>query len=167
MNANGFLRFGLAVGVTALIGFGQTPPRQPAKPVAGGVPGPVIRMDLLHEAGRPEASAKRDIFIPQSATAGGPIPVLISGIQTPMAGLEAQRAGEESKIPALSLRYVGFIQAKKKFIGLVLFEGQAMAVEEGDFVGQEWKIVRIAADALDIQGSDGKTQTFALEGERK
>ena len=151
----------------AVFGLSQDKTSSAEKPGALKAQKFLIRMDLLQKKERAAAFAKRDIFVPGSS---------VEPRATPSGADEAKRPNmnqEEGAVPAapqeaaLNLRYIGYIQAKSKFIALVLFEGQAVAVGEGDMLGSAWKVAKIAAGEIEIQGLDEKSQKFALEGERK
>jgi len=162
----GLVLWGLAVAGLVL-GFGQDKPSSAEKAAPAKASKPLIRMDLLKKGVRDAAFTKRDIFIPQSdfgpsGTQSAPLNVRMA-----KAGAGGESAAPEPQALSLNVRYIGFIQAKQKTTALVLFEGQAVAVIEGDTLGAAWKVVKISAGLIEIQGEDGKSQTFALEGERK
>ena len=125
----------------------------------------LIRMDLLQSKERRSAAVKRDIFIPhsQSAPMGMPMGTMMdkrSPLPTAAVAMESQEA-------SFNTRYVGYIRGKKRITAIILYENQAMALEEGDMLGSIWKVVKITAEGIEIQGSDGALQTLPLEGERK
>jgi len=153
----GLLGF-LALGVC--LGQGKKPA---AKPQA-----PLIRMDLIKKQEGDIAVVKRDIFVPQSAVPvfAGPTPAALHpGVKSPMP--EAKPVEEAPQEVTLNLRYMGYIQGGQNFLALVLFENQASAVGVGELIGQAWKVIRVEAAEIEVQGQDGKTYKFALEGERK
>jgi Tfp pilus assembly protein PilP len=80
---------------------------------------------------------------------------------------EEIKAAEELQEAVLSVRYIGYIQARQKIIALILFEEKATTVEEGDMLGELGRVIKVTSGELEIQGPDGKSQRFALEGERK
>ena len=160
---------------SALSGFGQAKPARSRKGDPDMVTGPLLRMSLLERSESPYAGPKRDPFIPGAfapASIGTPMsdPRLpFAPARTP-AGIQpgSESAGEEGlPEPVVNVRYVGFIQGKEKLLALVLFNGQAVAVAAGESLGNVWKVVRITAVEIEIQGPDGSPLKFTLEGERK
>ncbi len=168
------LAAGLVLAVSALVS-GQARPARGKKADPDMVTGPLIRMSLLERKEGPFAGAKRDPFIPGAIS--GPEQALPHfGVKTPpQAGQpggipikpEAMAEGAEQPVPAVNLRYVGFIQGKEKLLALVMFNGQAVAVAAGETLGDIWKVDRVGPLEIVIQGPDGAPLKFALEGERK
>jgi hypothetical protein len=163
----------------AVLAAGQARPAKPKKGDPDMVKGPLLRMELLERKEGPPVSAKRDPFVPGGGPAfeddersrprpgaglagrmmlGGPVPGAKPGVEAP---------AEAPPEPALNLRYVGYVRGKAKFLGLVLFNGQAVAVAAGETLGDNWKIVKVDAAEIEVQGPDGAALKFALEGERK
>jgi hypothetical protein len=129
---------------------------------------PVVRLDLLAVVRSGPTPFLRDIFQPQGPGAGGPaaMPVVLGGPVRPVIVPEGGNpADEAAALP--NIRYVGFVRSKGRFLALVLIDGQAGALAEGDMAGAAGKIVKITAAEIEIQGADGKSLKFALEGERK
>jgi hypothetical protein len=162
----------LAASVLAL---GQSKPARTKKTDPDMVKGPLLRMDLLELNEGPFVGPKRDPFVPGAFTqASSETPMSGSRIgfqpSLPSPGLRPgmTTAGDEAlSEPVVNVRYVGFIQGKEKLLALVLFNGQAVAVAAGESLGNVWTVARITAVEIEIQGPDGATLKFALEGERK
>jgi hypothetical protein len=124
----------------------------------------------------PFLGAKRDPFIPGAIAAaepaiphfGAPPPRLPSGQPVPGIKPGAEGAVEAgAPPPPVNVRYVGFIQGKEKFLAIILFNGQAMAVAAGETLGDVWKVEKVGPAEIEILGPDGTAIKFALEGERK
>jgi len=130
---------------------------------------PIVRMDLLPKKDRPAMTIRRDIFLPQvPGGAGSPEFDELTGRPTLLnPGGGAIKAPEPPPEPSLVVRYIGYIRGKEKITALIFFEGQVLAVSEGDPLGQAWKVAGISVTEIEIRGEDGTTQKFALEGERK
>jgi len=135
------------------------------KPAAAKPSGPLIRKDLLAALRTAPASLRRDLFLPQGPGAPLALPTLLGGRPRPAAAPVEEKPADEA--PPVLVRYVGFIRSQGKFLALVLIDGQAAALAEGDLAGTVGKVVRIAAGEIEIQGADGKPLKIALEGERK
>jgi hypothetical protein len=128
----------------------------------------LIRMDLLKVQKEEIGAPKRNIFSPQSSSRNGPVPTLA----TPQANIEAegqgQIQGDEAQTPPvfnINLRYIGFIKSPGKIIGLIILEGQVMAVAEGEVVSEGIRIGKISPQDIDIIMPDSTTRKFSLEGE--
>jgi hypothetical protein len=135
---------------------------QTSVPSAG--PPPLIRRDLVPAAVRGFPPLRRDLFSVQAYLPGGNPQESGPGFVT---GPPEKGGPEEAPRPVFALRYVGFVQsqARTKFVGLVMFEGKFLAVEAGDTVGPGWKVLRLSAKEVEVEGPDGKIQVFAFEGE--
>lgn len=127
----------------------------------------LLRMDLLQSKERRSAAVKRDIFIPQSQSVPMGMPMgTMMDMRSPLP-TAAEAAAMELQEASFNTRYIGYIRGKKRIIALILYENQAMALEEGDMLGPIWKVVKITAEGIEIQGPDGPSRTLPLEGERK
>lgn len=158
----------------AVFALGQAKPARTKKTDPDMVKGPLLRMDLLERTEGPFIGVKRDPFTPGPfgpASSGTPMPGSRIGFppSLPLSGLRPGTAAEEDALaePVVNVRYVGFIQGKERLLALVLFNGQAVAVAAGETLGNIWKVARITAVEVEIQGPDGAPLKFALEGERK
>jgi hypothetical protein len=151
------------------------------KPAASEVrPPSVVRMDLLSQPARELTPPKRSIFTPSAedeggseadasaAGGGGLIPAAGARGAVP-SGLKPGRAvpNPGEGLPALNLRYVGFVQSPKSIIGLVLVQGQAQAVQAGDVVSDWYQVGSITVKAIELVGPDGTKTTFPLEGDEE
>jgi len=163
------LLFGAALAAAVPPASGQSAAPAAKKPAAAKPSGPLVRKDLLAARRAAPAPLRRDIFLPQGPGAESPL-VLASPMGARPRPAAATAAGEEmpaDEAPAVAVRYVGFIRSQGKFLALVLIDGQAAALAEGEEAGAAGRLVRIAAAEIEIQGPDGKVQKVALEGERK
>jgi len=158
----------------AVLALGQAKPARTKKTDPDMVTGRLLRMDLLERNEGPFVGAKRDPFIPGPfipASSGTPMPGSRAGFQPtlPAPGIRPGMEADEGALaePVVNVRYVGFIQGKERLLALVLFNGQAVAVAAGETLGDIWKVARINAVEIEIQGPDGVPLKFALEGERK
>lgn len=65
----------------------------------------------------------------------------------------------------INLRYIGFIRSSRKVIGLIILEGQVMAVAEGEVVSEGIRIGKVTAQEIEVIMPDSTTRKFPLEGE--
>jgi len=167
-------RVSVLILAAAVSAFGQVQPARGKKADPDMVTGPLLRMSLLEMKEGPFLGAKRDPFIPGSAVS--PQEELLRPRTQPFAfpaapgikpGAEGAAEAEAPPQPPVNVRYVGFIQGREKFLAIILFNGQAMAVAAGETLGNVWKVEKVGPAEIEILGPDGPAIRFALEGERK
>jgi len=161
MNADWIRFFVFFLALAIVPGKAQEKPRQAETKLQG-----LIRMEWLRADVPPPSPPKRDIF---SARAGyAPVPAEAAADLSPTRrpGTEKEEENALQAASGLDLRYFGysFNPARKKIVGLVLLNGQAVAVEEGETPVSGFKITAITRKAVEIVGPDGKILTFALQG---
>ena len=138
---------------------------------------PLVRMDLLEPRPPSTAPPGRNIFAPHAAQPARPVSVVPGN---PLTGvLPAGGSGEEAVVPgapseaaappafSLDLRFIGYVDSPKtrKIIGLVIFQGQARAVVEGEVISEGVRIGKIGREEIEVVLPDASTKTFSLEGE--
>jgi hypothetical protein len=170
MKTNAGLASGVLLAAASLV-LGQAGPSRAKKADPDMVTGPLLRMNLLERREGPLAAPKRDPFIPGTSVTDAD-EAGRSGIKIPFSGgaapgMKPGGAPEDAEAPAANIRYVGYVQGRETFFALVLFNGQAAAVAAGETLANGWTVVKTGAAEVEVQGPDGSTMTFALEGERK
>ncbi len=70
-----------------------------------------------------------------------------------------------SSLP-LNIRYIGYVISDDKMVALIVFEGDALAVEKGEVISEGVKIGKITSEEIEIVGSDSQKRRYYLEGER-
>jgi hypothetical protein len=124
----------------------------------------LIRMDLLRfkrtEAGLP----KRNIFAPRSHSSPSFPLQAQEGVGL---GAAENLPGREQERPVFNVnfRYIGYIESPGRMIALIIIEGQALAVAEGEVVSEGIRIGRISPAEIEIIMPDSTTRKFSLEGE--
>jgi hypothetical protein len=124
----------------------------------------LIRKDLLRfqraEAGLP----KRNIFSPRLHSSP---PIFLEAQEN--VGLDAAEIlpGKDEQRPGfnVNLRYIGYIESPGRIIALIILEGQALAVAEGEVVSEGIRIAKIMPTEIEIIMPDSTTRKFSLEGE--
>jgi hypothetical protein len=142
---------------------GQKSPEKPAvKPQK-----PLIRKDLLQKKAVRMPAARRDLFSPRMTAGTEGLPLVMPKLKTTLPPEEAPSG--ESQAPPLTLHYIGYSynETKQKFVALVFFEEQVTAVQEGDILPMGWKVLKITAKELEVEGPDKKSRTFSREGEQR
>jgi hypothetical protein len=123
---------------------------------------PLVRKDLLVFGSGEIAPPLRDIFRPKTAASafvprpGGPAFGPSAAVPLPEAPLAF----------ALNISYIGSIKAGGATIALVLRNGQTISVGEGDEIAPGYKVVRVTAEAIVVQGPNSERKTFPRQGDR-
>lgn len=122
---------------------------------------PLVRKDLLVFGSGEIAAPIRDIFRPKTtAPPPGRRPVRPVEKVPVTPGPEAQAAF------SLNITYVGSVNAGGRTIALVLRNGQTVSVGEGDDLAPGYKVVRVTAREIVVQGPNSERKTFKLQGGR-
>lgn len=130
----------------------------------------LIRIDLLPQAKKIPPAVHRNIFSPQIFSASGSVASLEK--KEPIGERREINSKEEKEKTAnqsdyfLSFRYIGYVHSAHKTIALIIVNGLAMAVEEGEYVLPDFKVVKIRPEEIIIAGPDKGEIRFSLEGER-
>ncbi len=123
----------------------------------------LIRLDLLRSEKTEAGLPRRNIFAPRSRF-HFPIPLHVRESIGPD---ESEPFPGEGGRPALSvnLQYIGFIESPKRIIALIIFEGKATAVAEGEVLSEGVRIGGISPTEIEIIMPDSTARKFSLEGE--
>jgi Tfp pilus assembly protein PilP len=131
----------------------------------------LLRKDLLGVSKPEAAPPKRNIFAPRTG-AVAPAPVVPAGDPRSASNLQApDESGLTENAPAappvivINLRYIGVIYSPRRLVALVNFEGRAIAVVEGEVIGEGIRISRVTRQEIEVSLPDSTTRTFSLEGE--
>ena len=122
-----------------------------------------IRMDLLRVEKKPLPPAPRSIFIAGRSR--------YPNIDTARLQEEIERIEEAGGIQRehseeyLDLRYIGFVRSGQRMVALVIFQGEALAVAEGELIAEGITVKKIEVEEIEVVGPDSKSSTFLLEGE--
>ena len=123
-----------------------------------------IRMDLLRSEKKPLPPAPRSIFTAKRFVSPA---IGAARLQEEMerieetGGIQREQSGEY-----LDLRYIGYVRSGKKIVALVIFQGEALAVAEGEMIVEGITVKKIEMEEIEIIGPDSKTSMFSLEGEQ-
>lgn len=160
---------GLAAAVLAagiLAASAAAPEGKTAAPAAVRL----VRVDLLSKTPAEIVPPRRDIFRAQPAFAApGPgslpqnVPQLTEPVPPPA---EPEKEPEEAvSEPGLDLTYVGYISSARRIVALVVVDGQAQAVAEGEEVVPGVKIEKVSRDKISLLGPGSKRTVVPLQGE--
>ncbi len=123
----------------------------------------LIRKDLLIKKEDAPQRPRRNIFSPRgTAVREEDVATLISPRE-----IQEQEAmtDEETSFFDVSLRYIGYIDTGQRIVALIIFEGEAIAVEEGEMISEQFKVGEVTRDTLSIVGPGDEIKEFLLEGE--
>jgi hypothetical protein len=122
---------------------------------------PLVRLDLLQPVASTLAPERRNIFIAGPAASEPPLPPAQRG-KPRVTAEDAEEAspGEQS----VEIHYVGYISSPRGLIGLVLVQGTAQAVAQGDAIQPGYTVSRLTRREIEITGPDGAKTTHVLQG---
>ena len=159
-----FLAAAAVAAAFAVLGLSaQTSAKAPAPAKARK---PLVRLDLLQLAPPAPTPERRNIFV-----AGAPASAAIqaqdaeadaegqSGEENPAIGGQGAAPGED-----VAIQYVGYIHSPRGVIGLVLVEGTAQAVAQGEIIQPGYTATRVTDKEIEVTGPDGKARIYPLQG---
>jgi len=131
----------------------------------------LLRKDLLQIKKQDAAPPSRNIFSPRTGSSrpgdfalpGGPLPAM--DFQAADESAATDETAEAPPVITINLRYIGFVESPRRLVALVNFEGRAIAVVEGDVVGEGIRIGKATRQQIEVVLPDSSTRTFSLEGE--
>jgi hypothetical protein len=123
----------------------------------------LIRKDLLRPPRSADVRPRRNIFIRGGGTSVEPGPP--ANAVPPQAVTLSDKAEPESLGP--DIRYVGCVITPRRTVAIILLDGQALAVAEGDQVAAIFTVQKISREALDLADPDGQRRTISIGGEKQ
>jgi hypothetical protein len=130
------------------------------------LPVSLIRKDILALDVKKLDPPKRNIFTPNSAGGQeiGELEDMNNRQQAELQNIEVLNA-ELPSVRAFGLRYIGYVKSGQKITALILFEGEALAVDVDEEIAEGVSISKITLENITVIGPDQELQTFPLEGE--
>lgn len=126
---------------------------------------PLVRIDLLKGKEEKLERPARNIFSSQKSSFETSHPAEEESMTPPPA--QKENAPSTPSPSFIRLRYVGCVFSGEKIVGLVIFEGETLAVEKGDSLTQKFQVQEITPQKIVVQGSDSQKRSYPLEGEEK
>lgn len=170
MQAKKFMTIFLIIFLSAVLCFAQKGEKNKEEKILKKISGEIqgksfIRKDLLSERKEKLKPPKRNIFSPRKR----------SNPKVELSPEEVQRKLEEIALRPeenhteifLDISYIGYINSGHKIIALIIFEEEALAVEEGEVISPEVKVGKVSTKKIEIIGPDSKKREFYLEGEER
>jgi hypothetical protein len=131
----------------------------------------LIRKDLLLREKTELGNPVRNIFTlsrsPNREIQGNAFKVQQSQQQNQQHDPTSPNKYEASSSLPVNIRYIGYVVSADKIVALIVFEGNALAVESGEMISEGVKIGKITADEIEIVGSDSQKRRYYLEGEKQ
>ncbi|MFW6159735.1 MAG: hypothetical protein ACOC57_01170 [Acidobacteriota bacterium] len=125
----------------------------------------LIRMDLIELINKDFKPPLRNIFTFQPDTEEG-----LSSL-----GQEREAVTQRSEISGVNrenqnqlnlfFEYVGYVKSKDKIVALIIFQGTAVAVQEGDLLEDGSVVALVSEESLEVTGTSGQKHTFYLKEE--
>ncbi|MFP4081460.1 MAG: hypothetical protein ACLFVG_01750 [Candidatus Aminicenantes bacterium] len=127
-------------------------------------PGSLIRKELLVAEKKELTPPQRNIFSPHRSGIGEEMKNL--GVTQ---DVEVKPENSEPKTPSFStgLRYIGYVQYGQRIVALIIFEGQAAAVEKGDRISGQVEAGDITTKDIEIIGPGAEIKKYPLQGEEE
>jgi len=152
------LVWNLAGGIFAGQGQGEV--------VRPSVPARLVRMDLLASTPAETNLPLRDIFKPRGPSLAAEFQGSEAVVRESSAGIVRPSEDPIPAQPALNLVYIGYIRSARAMIALVIADGQAAAVAEGEEVFPGVTVVKVTPDRIDLSGPGSETSSVPLQGEQ-
>ena len=67
----------------------------------------------------------------------------------------------------LNIKYIGYIVSREKIVALIVFGGDALAVEREEVISEGVRVGEITPEEIEIIGSDSQKRKYSLEGEKE
>lgn len=124
-----------------------------------------VRMDLLVVPERTLERSQRNIFTVRMS--GGVDPEMNSALRN-RENIESNSAAlqDEQARFSVNIRYMGYVKSGFKITALIVFEGEALAVDKGEMIALDLQIAEISTEEIQVIGPDRAMLTFPLEGDR-
>jgi hypothetical protein len=151
----------LALGLLLPLASAERPAPKEKTPAAKPA-APLVRKDLLVFAGGEVPAPRRDIFHPRTSGA----PVAPPGPASAPAPKRKGPSGAEAPAFVLDLVYVGSVRSGGTITALITRNGQTTPVAVGDEITPGYKVLRITADEIEVEGPNSERKTFTRQGDR-
>lgn len=123
----------------------------------------LIRKELLLKEKKELKPPRRNIFSPQGS---GFLEERDEALGVPQ-GIQETENQPEALSFVLNLRYIGYIDTGQKITALIIFEGEAMAVEVEERISEQITVERITTKEIEVMGPGNEKRRYSLEGEEQ
>ena len=127
----------------------------------------LIRKDLLQRERLQLKPPRRNIFSPRISSVAEVDPDIDRSDQTlPGLNTQPEKTSEQGNSDIiLDLKYIGYVISERRIVGLIDFQGEVLAVEEGDLILAGIEVMKITPEEMEITGPDYKPGKYPLEEE--
>lgn len=127
----------------------------------------LIRMDLLQKERKSLAPPQRNIFTPQRLRPGMDRPGEAGSLVDPSGSKDAAGAEspEQEMTQRIDIQYIGYIGSRERTVAIIIFNGEALAVEKGEPISEQIIIREITPQSIEFEGPDSIPNKVFLEGE--
>jgi len=161
-----FLIFFLSAVLCFSAGEDKIKPKKLLKKISEEILGKsLIRKDLLFEKGENLSPPIRSIFSPRKRRKSE-AEFLPGEVQKKGEGVGSE-SGEKALVVMPHIRYIGYINSGHRTVALIIFEEEALAVEEGEMVSEEIRVGKVSPREIEIIGPDSRKWKYLLEGEEE
>ncbi|UCC38247.1 MAG: hypothetical protein JSV96_10385 [Candidatus Aminicenantes bacterium] len=129
----------------------------------------LIRKELLLKERKKLEPPRRNIFSPRISGSLEANPDALRFEQNRSEGSSetSSTSSENRPLPSLNIRYIGYIHSGERIVGLIIFEGDAVAVEKGEMISAGVEIGKITREEIEIIGPNSEIKKYSLEGEKE
>lgn len=151
-----FILILLLLSAVALVSHPQADPKAGAEGGPEKERAPIVRTDLLFLDVEEPGPPLRDIFRPKAARTAAVRP----SARPPAAKTTVAPPPDAAAGFALDLTYIGSVGVSGRIMALVLRRGQTVSVAEGDEVLPGYRVIRVTADEIVVEGPNSERKTF-------
>lgn len=122
----------------------------------------LIKMQLLSKQTEELKPPKRNIFSPSLEYS----PEIMTREEAKREVGETAPETKEGMDESLAeISYIGYIVQGATITALIVFEEETIAVQEGEMITQDLKVIKVSSQYVEVEGPGGKRRKFSIEGE--
>ena len=155
--------------VLLFLSSGMTVVYSQEKPLKNESQTRLLRKDLLQKERKSLDPPKRNIFTPQRLgyKLDGTVEVGTSGRQPGPGDAAYTESPPPETARQVDIRYIGYIGSHRRTVALIIHNGDAVAVEKGEQLSEQVKILDITPQSVEFVGPDSIPNKVFLEGEER
>jgi hypothetical protein len=123
-----------------------------------------IKKELLPKLDPALANARRDIFRPSTVESDKAMPsTLTPQNQIEPAEIPSEEAENKSVLESINIVYLGLVSSRNKVLAVVLLDGQAVTLREGEEVIPGIRLVKISPEEVLFKDSQGNSRKIPIK----
>lgn len=126
----------------------------------------LVRMDLIESIKKDFEPPLRNIFTFQHYSQGDASEGKEEESFTQISGESRDRRESQNRTDFF-LEYVGYIKSKDKMVALIIFQGRALAVQEGELLEDGSVVALVSEESIEVTGTSSQKSTFYLKEENR